>query len=95
MNGASKATIFPLSKARRRQRVATQESTMNDAKSKLSRRHVFAGAGALGALAATATVLPGAKPVAPTAAAPKPEADQGGGYRLTAHIERYYQTTKV
>ena len=25
----------------------------------------------------------------------KPEADKSGGYRLSAHVQRYYQTTKV
>ncbi|WP_428425279.1 formate dehydrogenase [Methylibium sp.] len=70
---------------------------MNDPKSKLSRRRVFAGAGTLGALAAAAAVLPVARETEPAAAAAgvKPEPDKSGGYRLTAHVQRYYQTTKV
>jgi hypothetical protein len=63
--------------------------------SKLSRRRVFAGAGTVGALAAAAAALPLVRePQAPVATA-KPVADESGGYRLTDHIRRYYQTTKV
>lgn len=70
---------------------------MNDPKSKLSRRHVVAGAGTVGALAAAAVVLPGAREAEPaaTAAGPRAEAGEAAGYRLTAHVQRYYQTTKV
>lgn len=68
---------------------------MNDPQSKLSRRRVFAGAGTLGALAAAATVLPVAKEAAPAAGEAKSEAEQPAGYRLTAHVQRYYQTTKI
>lgn len=68
---------------------------MNDPQSKLSRRRVFAGAGTLGALAAAAAVLPGAKQAAPVAAAAGPGAEKADGYRATAHVQRYYQTTKV
>lgn len=69
---------------------------MNDPKSKLSRRHVVAGAGTVGALAAAAVVLPGAREAEPAAAAgPRAEAGEAAGYRLTAHVQRYYQTTKV
>lgn len=68
---------------------------MNDPQSKLSRRRVFAGAGTLGALAAAAAVLPVAKEQAAPTGAGKAEADQPAGYRLTAHVQRYYQTTKI
>jgi hypothetical protein len=62
----------------------------------LSRRRVFAGAGTAGALAAAAVVLPLAKPDSEhTAAETKPAPDTDGGYRLTEHVKRYYQTTKV
>ena len=63
----------------------------------LSRRRLFAGAGTAGALAAAAAVLPRQlQPVAPVASAlPKPLPETGGGYQLTAHVQRYYQTTKV
>ena len=32
---------------------------------------------------------------APVAALPKPAPDTGGGYQLTEHVRRYYQTAKV
>ena len=53
--------------------------------------------GPAGALAATAAALPLVQ--APESAAPQEPADggssQGGGYRLSAHVQRYYQTAKV
>ena len=68
---------------------------MSQPKSKLSRRTLFAGAGTAGALAAAATLLPGA--VQDTAALPQinePPA-KGGGYQLTEHVKRYYKSTLV
>lgn len=61
----------------------------------VARRRLFAAAGTAGALAAAATTLPRVLP--PAEPAPSPAADDGKvtGYRLTAHIQRYYQTTKV
>lgn len=62
----------------------------------LSRRRVFAGAGTAGALAAAAAVLPLGQPHAEQAAAePKAALDRTGGYQLTEHVKRYYETTKV
>ena len=63
----------------------------------LSRRRLFAGVGTAGALVAAAAVLPRQlQPVGQVAAAlPKPLPETGGGYQLTAHVQRYYQTTKV
>ena len=64
--------------------------------SPVSRRRLFAGAGTAGALAAVATVLPLQREAAVAAvAAPKPAPEAGGGYQLTAHVQRYYQTAKV
>lgn len=61
----------------------------------ISRRTVFAGAGAVGALAAVAAVLPGApKSAAPTVAT-LPEPVEETGYRLTEHVKRYYATARV
>jgi hypothetical protein len=65
----------------------------------VSRRKLFAGAGTLGVVAAAASLLPSAGPVlapnvpanAPANAAPS----KGGGYHLSEHVKRYYQTTQV
>jgi hypothetical protein len=68
---------------------------MSEAKTlPLSRRHVFAAAGAAGALATAAAVLPGLRAGAP-AAAPKVAADKADGYQATQHVLRYYQTARV
>ena len=61
----------------------------------LSRRRLFAGAGAAGAVAAGATALPLVRQVEPVAVQPRPAPEAGGGYRLTAHVQRYYETAKV
>jgi hypothetical protein len=64
------------------------------AASALSRRTLFAGAGTAGALAAAAALLP--KATAPVlAAAPEAKAVAEGGYQLTEHVKRYYQTARV
>lgn len=60
----------------------------------LKRRTLFAGAGTLGALAATAAVLP-VTPIIPVAVAQAKPADPQGGYQLTEHVERYYQSARV
>ena len=68
----------------------------NAASTPLSRRRLFAGASTAGALAAVAAALPLVQPTTPVAAAlPKPAPEAGGGYQLTAHVQRYYQTAKV
>lgn len=68
---------------------------MNQPKVKLSRRSVFVGAGAVGAVAAAATLLPHAVPQdAPAADAKQPPA-RGGGYQLTEHVKQYYKTTLI
>jgi hypothetical protein len=68
---------------------------MKEPKSRLSRRTLFAGAGTAGALAAAATLLP-ARPQ-PGAAAPQVQEppERGGGYQLSEHVRRYYQSTRV
>jgi hypothetical protein len=68
---------------------------MDKVQPKLSRRTIFAGAGTAGALAAVAAVLPKAPAEAPPVAATGPiEADKGG-YQVTQHVLRYYQTARV
>jgi hypothetical protein len=68
---------------------------MSQPKSKLTRRHLFAGAGTVGAVAAAASLLPGA--VQETAAIPqvKEPPARGGGYYLSEHVKQYYKTTLV
>lgn len=64
--------------------------------SKLSRRTLFAGASAAGAMAAVAGLMPAQR--APQADADSLAADvpeSGGGYRLSEHVKRYYQTTRL
>ncbi len=62
----------------------------------LSRRRLFAGASTVGAVAAVTAVLPGL-PAADTTAAPEPRPApaNGGGYTVSEHVKRYYQTTRV
>ena len=69
---------------------------MRDSKQTLGRRAVLAGVGTVGALTATVALLPAAEPTNANPAAPlKPERDGAAGYRLTEHVKRYYQTTRV
>lgn len=69
---------------------------MRDPKPPVGRRSVLAGAGTLGALTAAAALLPkGVQPEPQANVAAATVADGGGGYRLTEHIKRYYQTAKV
>jgi len=63
--------------------------------SALKRRSLFAGAGTVGALAATAAVLPRLVQPAVQVAAPARPLDADGGYQLTDHVARYYQTARV
>jgi hypothetical protein len=70
---------------------------MRDPKQAIDRRAALAGAGAVGALAAAAALLPseqGAAP-APDVADAKPASDTSAGYRLTEHVKRYYATTRI
>ena len=68
---------------------------MSEAKTlPLSRRHVFAAAGAAGALATAPADLPRQRAGAPAAAA-KLASDKADGYLATQHVLRYYQTARV
>jgi hypothetical protein len=68
---------------------------MSQPKSKLSRRHLFLGAGTAGAVAAAASLLPGAVQQTPASPQAKEPPERGGGYQLSEHVKRYYQTTLV
>ena len=58
------------------------------------RRGLLLGAGAAGAALVAAKALPSA-PAEVAAAPAKPAPDDKGGYQLTQHVLRYYETTKV
>lgn len=69
---------------------------MSDSKQpQLSRRRIFAGVGAAGALAGVAALASRSEPAETVAEAAKPAPEAGGGYQLTEHVKRYYQTAKV
>jgi hypothetical protein len=68
---------------------------MTDQNVKPSRRGFFVAAAVGGAAAAAVSALPRITPIEPTAVAPKPVPDKGGGYSLSEHVRRYYKTTLV
>lgn len=61
-----------------------------------NRRNFLLGAtlGTAGAVAGAAALVTG-QPVTELLAADKPVEDTATGYRMTAHIQRYYDTTKL
>ena len=61
-----------------------------------TRRGLVIGAGVAGAAALAVKVVPG-QAVATTAVATaaKPAVDTTGGYQLTQHVLRYYETTRA
>lgn len=62
----------------------------------LKRRGLLIGAGAAGAVALAVKALPGVTPVATTAAVTaKKVIDTSGGYQVTDHVLRYYETTRA
>ena len=61
----------------------------------LKRRGLLIGAGAAGAAALAVKVMPGAAPVATAAMAATTVVDTAGGYQLTPHVLRYYETTRA
>ena len=68
---------------------------MSDQPPTPSRRSFFSGAVTVGVATAAVTTLP---QVTATSAAPQalpPAPPNGGGYSLSEHVKRYYQTTRV
>ena len=62
----------------------------------LKRRGLLIGAGAAGAALVAAKALPGAAPLATTVAVTAKKAiDASGGYQVTDHVLRYYETTRA
>lgn len=69
---------------------------MSQSPSRVSRRTLFAGAGAVGAVAVIAGVVPSRSPEAQATAPPdKAMPSRGGGYSLSEHVKQYYKTTRV
>jgi hypothetical protein len=69
---------------------------MSESRNKSSRRGFMLGAAVAGAATTAAVTLP-KSPVAETPvveAQPAPP-ENGGGYRVSEHVKRYYQTTLV
>ncbi len=71
------------------------KQTTSEARSLLSRRTVFAGAGAVGAAVVAARLLP-ESPVQEVKPVPAARVDgDSGGYRLSEHVQSYYKTIRV
>ena len=60
-----------------------------------SRRGFFFGAAATGAAVAAVGVLPGGTVPEAQVEALRPAPEKGGGYSLSAHVQRYYKTARV
>ena len=60
-----------------------------------NRRSLMAGAGIAATVAVAMKALPGAVPAATAPAVAKAAPDTRGGYQLTAHVRRYYETTRA
>ena len=72
------------------------EAISEIASSPVKRRNWVLGAGALGAAAVVLNALPGAAVSAPVVAAAQVASDTAsGGYRVTAHVQRYYDTART
>jgi hypothetical protein len=71
------------------------EIKMQNSQPKPSRRGFFFGAAATAAGAATIVALPGAPALEAALQEPKPAPENGGGYKLSDHVKRYYKTARV
>jgi hypothetical protein len=60
-----------------------------------SRRGFFMGAAAAGAAVAAVSALPGMNTPEAVAKTLPPAPENGGGYSLSEHVKRYYQTARV
>lgn len=62
---------------------------------KPSRRGFFFGAATAGVAAAAVTVLPRVETAVQATEVIRPTPERGGGYTESAHVQRYYRTTRV
>ncbi len=74
--------------------IKASDQTPGNAPNPLKRRGLLLGVGAAGAAAVAVKVMPGAAPVATAAVAAKKVIDPAGGYQVTQHVLRYYETTR-
>ncbi len=68
---------------------------MTQTSNPVSRRKLFAGASTVGAIAATATLLPWVKTDIAASPVARVTPTRGGGYCLSEHVKQYYKTTLV
>jgi len=69
---------------------------MSESQAKSRRRGFMLGAAVAGAATAAAVALPkSATPELPVAEPTPPAPANGGGYRVSEHVKRYYKTTQV
>jgi hypothetical protein len=78
-------------------RSSYEETSMSERQAKSSRRGFLWGAAATGAAATAVATLPKVQPEAqpPVSAEPQPVPERGGGYRVSEHVLRYYNTTRI
>ncbi|MEO8060422.1 MAG: formate dehydrogenase [Burkholderiales bacterium] len=74
--------------------IKASDQTPGNVPNPLKRRGLLIGAGAAGAAALAVKVMPGVAPVAPVVLAAKKVIDPAGGYQVTPHVLRYYETTR-
>ena len=74
--------------------IKANDQTPGNTPNPLKRRGLLLGVGAAGAAAVAVKLMPGAAPVATAAVAAKKLIDPAGGYQVTQHVRRYYETTR-
>jgi hypothetical protein len=73
----------------------SQETALKNDPPAASRRGFFMGAAATGAAVAAVTAMPGLSTPSAELNTLPPAPENGGGYSLSEHVKRYYQTTRV
>ncbi len=72
-----------------------QATEQANAQASPSRRGFFMGAAATGAAVAAVTAMPGLSTPSADLNKLPPAPENGGGYSLSEHVKRYYQTARV